>query len=121
MWSERYKTLGRGPPDPSCGSDICSQAVLVLLMNANPSTEFIENNYDDAPQEPVSAEASENAAPSIKRSRKWLWLLAIALLLGVVYLVVRWQTHSTAASKRESGAPPGVPVAIAAARTGEMP
>jgi membrane fusion protein, multidrug efflux system len=90
-------------------------------MNANPSTELIENNYNDAPQQPVSAEASENSAPSTKRSRKWLWVLAVVLLLGVAYMIARWQTHSSAASKRESGAPPGVPVSIASARKGEMP
>ena len=90
-------------------------------MNANPSTELIENNYADAPQQPVSSETSENSAPSIKRSRKWLWVLAVVLLLGVAYLIARWQTHSSAASKRESGAPPGVPVSIASARKGEMP
>ena len=90
-------------------------------MNANPSTELIENNYNDAPQQPVSAEASENSAPSTKKSRKWLWVLAVVLLLGVAYMIARWQTHSSAASKRESGAPPAVPVSIASARKGEMP
>jgi len=90
-------------------------------MNANPSTELIENNYNDAPQQPVSSEASENSAPSVKRSKKWLWLLAVVLLLGVAYLIARWQTHSSAASKRESGAPQRVPVSIASARKGEMP
>lgn len=90
-------------------------------MNANSSTELIDNNYTDAPQQPVSSEASENAAPSTKRSKRWLWLLAVVLLLGVAYLIARWQTHSSAASKRESGAPPGVPVSIASARKGEMP
>ena len=90
-------------------------------MNANPSTELIENNYNDPPQQPVSSEASENSAPSIKRSRKWLWLLAVVLLLGVAYMIARWQTHSSAASKREPGAPAGVPVSIASARKGEMP
>src|SRR5262252_3807746 len=90
-------------------------------MNANPSTELIENNYKDSPQQPVSSDAPENSAPSIKRSKKWLWLLAVLLLLGVAYVIARWQTHSSAASKRESGTPPGVPVSIAPALKGEMP
>src|SRR5262245_2329488 len=121
MRSERYKSLGRGPPDHFVGLTFALKRLLVLSMNANSSTELIDNNYTDAPQQPVYSEASENAAPSIKRSKKWLWLLAVVLLLGAAYLIARWQTHSSAASKRESGAPPGVPVSIASARKGEMP
>src|SRR5215831_514077 len=111
-----YKTLGRGPPDHFVGLTIALKRCWYYPMNANPSPELIENNYNDAPQQPVSADVAENSAPTTKRSKKWLWLLAVVLLLGAAYLIARWQTHSSAASKRESGAPPGVPVSIAPAR-----
>jgi multidrug efflux system membrane fusion protein len=91
-------------------------------MNANPLTTLNEESYEGAPQQADPSQPSPlNSAESKRRTKRWLWLLALPLLAVSIYLVARWQTHSSAASKRETVTPPGVPVAVATAHKGEMP
>jgi len=74
-------------------------------------------------EEGLPPQPEQNSLPAKPKSRRWLWLLVLAgLLFGGYWLLEKREAKQASAANRGAGvATPGVPVAAAPARKGDIP